>query len=186
MQTVLILCYNNFLLLLQTFLIIVHYRAICLWDRELVLLHNIKSCQFKQESNFSCQTNRKNRQGILCMKQFGVLIFYQNFFFFFLLNHYQIKLNPLYYQTFNERLKQKVDITCTNKLWTLATLNKMVMLLHMCIITRRKNIWKQKKKKSLTTKSWLVEYVVCDIFLLHTLVFCFLNKIICNSSLICR
>lgn len=57
--------------------------------------------------------------------------------FFFLLNHYQIKLNPLYYQTFNERLKQKVDIT--NKLCTLATLNKMVMLLHMCIITRRKN-----------------------------------------------
>lgn len=56
----------------------------------------------------------------------------------YLLNHYQIQLNPLYYQTFNERLKQKVDIT--NKLCTLATLNKMVMLLHMCIITRRKNI----------------------------------------------
>lgn len=42
-----------------------------------MFMRHIKSCQFKQESNFSCQTNRKNMQGILCMKQFGVLIFYQ-------------------------------------------------------------------------------------------------------------
>lgn len=35
----------------------------------------------------------------------------------YLFNHYQSQLNPLYYQTFNEWLKQKVDIT--NKLCTL-------------------------------------------------------------------
>lgn len=117
MQTVLILCCNNFLLLLQTFPIIVHYRAICLWDRELFLLHNIKSCQFKQESNFSCQTNRKKYARDIMYETVWCSNILSEKQKLYLLNHYQIQLNPLYYQTFNEPLKQKVDIT--NKLCTL-------------------------------------------------------------------